>query len=398
MVNISTTNLLDLVSVCFYPVSGLELSGKLADCYSQFFNYLQNNGLSKDQVVKQTIFMSAQNSPEYFQNKQKLFACARRFFSVLPPTSILAQSPGNESVVLEVTIFQEAKPSEISVRERGDTRWSVFQRGKDKLVFAAGLGLKETSEDLLQQSVNSFELAEAILNEEGMDFSNVIRQWNYIEKITCKINHAGKASQHYQIFNDVRSKYYDNANFSNGYPAATGIGMDFGVVCIDFIAARVSEDGLVVGIKSPVQFDAYTYSKEVLAENCAMSDFCRTTPKFERAKLISMGGSKWIFISGTAAIVGQDSDRDNSVEHQTEMTIDNIKQLISVENITKQGVRIAEEPEVTYLRVYVKYKEDLLAVEQICRKHFKDISLSFVVADICRQELLVEMEGHGILT
>jgi enamine deaminase RidA (YjgF/YER057c/UK114 family) len=194
----------------------------------------------------------------------------------------------------------------------------------------------------------------------------------------------------------VRSKYYGTVDFKDGYPAATGIGMGWGGVVIDFVAAN-PDAVQSVGIKSPVQFDAYIYSKEVLAENCTMIDYYRTTPKFERARLVNVCGAKWIFISGTTAIVGQVSDPQNSVEHQTERTIDNIRRLISAENIRRFGIETVVDPEITYLRVYVKHKADFEIVKQICCKHFTTIPLSLLVADVCRPELLLEIEGHAVL-
>lgn len=395
MVGSNTVNL-NLLNVRFYPETGSGLCDKLNDCYRQFSEFIENDGLVKELTVKQIIFFAASTQPEYLQNKQKLFSCASTFFPELPPTSIISQVPDNGYLVLELTLLQGALPSELVTKETSGVRWSVFSRGNTKLVFAAGLNADGDHDDMLQQSATSFELAEQILTTEGLRFSDIVRQWNYIAQITKNIEVDGKTSQHYQIFNDVRSKYYGKADFENGYPAATGIGMDWGGVVIDFVAA--SPDALQsVGIKSPVQFDAYTYSKEVLAENCTMSDFCRTTPKFERARLVDVCGAKWIFISGTAAIVGQESDHEHSVEHQTEMTIDNIRRLISAENIRRFGIEAASDPDINYLRVYVKYKADFEAVKQICRRHFATIPLSFVVADVCRPELLVEIEGHAAL-
>lgn len=394
MVDIATLNLLD---INFYPESGSDIVEKLNSCYSQFLSFISNKGLKKEVVVKQTIFISSQNQAEYIQNKQKLFSCAKLFFEELPPTSILSQSPDNESLVLEISLVDGARSGEIIYKEKGESRWCVFQRGKTKLIFAAGIGSENNTDDILEQSTLAFRLAQQILEYEEMSFSNVVRQWNYIAQITANIEKDGRLSQHYQIFNDVRSKYYGKSEFQHGYPAATGIGMDFGGVMLDFIAARFDADNFVVRLKSPVQFDAYTYSKEVLADNCSMSDFCRTTPKFERAKLMNIPGNRWIFISGTAAIVGEESDLQKSVEHQTEMTIENIRCLISPSNLNRFKIQTDAEPEITYLRVYVKYKSDLLPVEQICRKHFKNIPLTFVVADICRPELLVEIEGFAVL-
>jgi len=387
---------LNFLNVQFYPETGSGLCDKLNDCYRQFSELIENNGLAKELTVKQNIFFAASTLTEYLQNKQKLFSCASMFFPELPPTSIVSQAPDNDSVVLELTLLEGVHPGELVTKETSGIRWSVFSRGSIRLVFAAGINAEGNYDDMLQQSTSSFELTEQILGAEGMSFSNVVRQWNYIAQITKGIEVDGKSSQHYQIFNDVRSKYYGTADFENGFPAATGIGMDWGGVVIDFVAGNL---GAVqsVGIKSPVQLDAYIYSEEVLAENCTMSDFCRTTPKFERARLVDVCGAKWIFISGTAAIVGQMSDHQNSVEDQMEMTIDNIRSLISAENIRRFGVEATTDPAITYLRVYVKYKADFEAVKRICRKHFTDIPLSFVVADVCRRELLLEIEGHAVL-
>jgi hypothetical protein len=391
------SNELILVNLCFSPKSGTTLSEKLADCYRQFSESNPDIAFSKNLIVKQTLFISAKNKSEYYQSKQKLLAFGTYYLGMLPPTSVLAQSPDNESIVLEIVCLQGAKPNELTRKRNEVASWCLFQRRGLKLVFAAGLCLDEESDDVLNYSLDSFTKVQNILAEEGMNFSDIIRQWNYIEQITETVGLNGKKSQHYQIFNDVRSKYYRLADFINGYPAATGIGMDFGGISIDFIAAKSENQSSVIGIKSPVQVDAYHYTEAVLRENCAMTEFCRTTPKFERAKLFLTPENKWIFISGTAAILGQDSADKDSVEYQTEMTIQNIQQLISVKNLHRHGINTTDEPKISYLRVYVKLKKDMLVVKQICDKYFANIPIAYIIADICRPELLVEIEGQAIL-
>jgi len=128
-----------------------------------------------------------------------------------------------------------------------------------------------------------------------------------------------------------------------------------------------------------------------------MSDFNRTSPKFERAKILITPENKWIFVSGTAAIKGQFSTSQPSIEHQTEMTIHNVLSLISPENLQKHGIIVSDGAILNYLRVYVKYKKDIQAVKDICLKYFPFIPVVYVVADICRCELLVEIEGQAVL-
>jgi enamine deaminase RidA (YjgF/YER057c/UK114 family) len=266
-----------------------------------------------------------------------------------------------------------------------------------KMVFATSSGETSESNNIQQHSNTAFNQLQNILSEEKMAFSDVVRQWNYIEKITVNVNHNNSTSQHYQIFNDVRSKFYQQASFSTGFPAATGIGMDYGGIIIDIIAVQFGNKGSVIAVKNPVQLDAYTYSTEVLAENNTMSDFCRTTPKFERAKILITPENKWVFISGTAAIKGQVSNPGLSAEQQTEMTIQNILNLISPENLKKYGIEKGEKMSMSHVRVYVKNRADVQQVKAICLKYFPHIPVVYFVADICRPELLVEIEGQAVI-
>ncbi|MGE5458056.1 MAG: Rid family hydrolase [Methanococcaceae archaeon] len=384
-----------LKNICFSPQRGTTLSDKLADCYKQFVDSSAND--AKFSVIKQTIFISAGSSTEYDQNKEKILTYANLFFKVLPPTSIIAQLKQQGDLLMEIVYLEGLKESELIIKENNLGSWLVVERENMKAVVASGLCQHKTGGSILQQSVDAFEQAQVILKEENMEWSDIIRQWNYIEQITANETNGSLESQHYQIFNDVRTKYYNRSKFENGFPAATGIGTDFGGICIDFIALTFNDESKVIGLKNPVQIDAYAYSKQVLAENNVMCDFCRTTPKFERAKVLVTPQGQWIFVSGTAAITGETSMVDNTVEHQTELTIKNILSLISWDNLHKHGVEKGKEVKIDYLRAYVKYQNDLPLVMDICKKHFPEIPIACVVADVCRPELLVEIEGLAVI-
>jgi len=383
---------LDLNNNCFSPKIGGSLCDQLTDCYQQLAEYSVSEGYTKQSILKQTIFISVSDDSDYYQSKQNLLDCAKIFFEVLPPTSILAQSPANSSLVLEVILVEDLQSNEIFHKHNDDSSWIIFQRGGTKMLVAAGLCNTFEQHDPLEQSNEVFRQLHQILIEEKMEFSDIVRQWNYIEQIT---KNGNSNSQHYQIFNDIRSKFYQLSKFKNGFPAATGIGIDCGGIIIDIIAVKFSDDCSVISVKSPVQFDAYKYSKEVLAENNSICEFCCTTPKFERAKLLNTPENKMIFISGTAAISGQESTNLLSVELQTEITIQNMLSLISVENIEKHGIENVKRTSFNYVRVYVKYKKDMNSVKKLCHKYFFKIPIVFVVADICRPELLVEIEAQA---
>jgi enamine deaminase RidA (YjgF/YER057c/UK114 family) len=229
-----------------------------------------------------------------------------------------------------------------------------------------------------------------ILKAEKMDFSNVVRQWNYIENI---VGFTGK-SQNYQIFNDIRSEYYSKSKFDHGYPSATGIGMDAGGIIVDFIAVREKNNTTIIPIKSPVQSDAHQYSKDVIAFNEKVIKSAETTPKFERAKAMVFDNKCLLFISGTAAIKGQISAEKDSAAAQTKLTIENIFHLVTTENLYKHNFYNAKSKvKPAFFRVYVKNAPDFNSVRATCEKMIHNVPVIYVKADICRPELLVEIEG-----
>lgn len=384
-------------TLCIYPRSGTGIENQLKDCYSQFTEKASEFNFPITSIVKQTVFISAINDSDYIQSKQKILSCAKDFFENVPPTSVISQSPENSLLIVEFTLIGRLLPQEITFRHSEESSWIVVNRGGMKIVVATGCSKDEENGDILQQSTSAFNCLQNILSEEKMNFADVIRQWNYIEQITKISGDQKSTNQNYQVFNDVRSKFYRNSDFQHGYPAATGIGMDCGGIAIDIIAARFDNKSSVVALKSPVQLDAYNYSKAVLAENNSMADFCRTTPKFERAKVLITSGGKTIFVSGTAAIKGQSSISELSAEVQTEMTIQNILTLISPKNLTSHGIAATNPAKITHLRVYIKFRRDINIVKSICQKHFPHVPAVFIIADICRPELLVEIEGQAVV-
>ena len=106
----------------------------------------------------------------------------------------------------------------------------------------------------------------------------------------------------------------------------------------------------------------------------------KSTPKFERAKLVARGDEEIVFLSGTAAILGERSVAPGDVAAQTRTTIDNITALVGDRRMTR-------------LRAYVKRTEETGIVQSLCEAAFGRIPALYVRADVCREELLVELEG-----
>lgn len=387
-----------MLNYIFSSTLGKTSKERLTDCYHQLVEKLNLSSEKMLTVVHQTVFIDVNDAQEYLIQKSELVNCLSDIYGEkVPPTSIVAQKPDINSLVVEFTVLENALPYEIEYKKNKDNHWIVFRREKMKMLFTAGLGLAGNIENLQNQSETAFAQLEKILKSEDMNFSDIVRQWNYIENIVGTIEHGNLSSQNYQIFNDVRSKFYNTCNFENGFPAATGIGVDFGGIVIDVIAAKFENSKNILPIKSPVQLDAHNYSTDVLADNKIMFDFCKTTPKFERAKVLRFTSDALIFVSGTAAITGQQSDVSHSIVAQTELTIENMFKLISVQNLQNYGVETSQDGIFQSIRVYVKFEKDMEKIKQICLCRFPDVEVVFLIADVCRPELLVEIEGNAIM-
>jgi enamine deaminase RidA (YjgF/YER057c/UK114 family) len=101
------------------------------------------------------------------------------------------------------------------------------------------------------------------------------------------------------------------------------------------------------------------------------------------------------WLSGTASVVHSVSRHPDNIERQTEQTIENIEKLISRENFGFHGVKNAGARlrDLAKIRVYLKRQEDFVRCKEICERRFGSVPAIYAVADVCRPELLVEIEG-----
>lgn len=371
------------------PESGAGFGEQVRSCIEQLQEFIHQEEDLSLFVTQQTFFIAAKTRDQYEErssiiNTQLTSLCG----TSLPATSIVAQSPeGDRDVVLELICTKAADDKKVTYKTFSGVNYTVIEYHGYKTVHCAGL-MGTVEDSIAEASERAFETARAILGEEGLSIRNIIRQWNYIENIA--IVEDPEAPQNYQDFNDVRARYYDAVNFDKGYPAATGIGQDTGGVIIGFIALSDSDIITSKPIMNPGQIDAHRYSELVLEGNSEQ----KCTPKFERAKLVTIGSSNYIYVSGTASILGELTVHVGDVEKQTQTTIENIKRLFSKENQESLGLDFdVSKIRFSHLRVYVKHKEDIPAVQKICDAELNCKSSIFLESDVCREDLLVEIEG-----
>jgi enamine deaminase RidA (YjgF/YER057c/UK114 family) len=225
-----------------------------------------------------------------------------------------------------------------------------------------------------------------------MTFDDVLRTWLYLGDITA----TEKDTTRYLELNRARSDFYRNRKFLKSlipqnwnrpvFPASTGIGTKGNDIAIGGIALHTDRPGVsLIPLENPSQTAACDYAHQYGTES----------PKFARAMAVLSGESVTTFISGTASITDSDTRHADDFERQTQQTLDNIEILISPDNFKRHGLEGmgATLADLALARVYLKRPEDYHRAREICRKRLGDLPSTYTVADICRSELLVEIEA-----
>ena len=359
--------------------------------WEQMAEELLSSAVREERVLRLVLFTRCTDNQEYkFQRSFLEQWVERHFVSPRPVVSLVAQKPLVADLVLEVHSLVEITDEAVTIEEQitsSSVRYLRIMTPHYREIIVGGLYADDLNLPVREQSEQAFRKAEEILKTEQMNFGDIVRQWNYLENIT-DIAHG---NQCYQDFNDVRTLFYASSEWESGYPAATGIGTQYGGILIDFNAVSGEVD--IVPLDNDWQRAAHVYSDEVLISHRA--DRKKGTPKFERGKSLSDRRQEVIYISGTAAIRGEESVTTGDVLSQTEITLENIQHLIGLEEGRE---KLPEHSgKLGLLRVYLKNEEDASAVKADLDKLCPDIPIVYLYADVCREELLVEIEGIAYL-
>lgn len=307
------------------------------------------------------------------------------------PFTIVSESPNNGfSVQLAICII-ENMPEEMIAENNtlGNISYSSFILGSQKWIFTGDGRCREKELSVSESAHSTFADIHEVLRRENISFKNLVRQWNYIPGIVDTRQSGEGEVQNYQEFNDARAEWYRKDGLLEDFPAATGIGVSGGAVKIEIIAFSECNDTQVLSLKNPIQSDAHQYSVDKLVGRNV-----KETPRFERGKLIFSRGKGHIWVSGTAAIRGEDSIPGDVME-QSILTCENIDALIQPGNLIKSGLPESEyNISPIYIRAYVKDNNHGDLVQSFLMNRYPDTPIHVLQADVCREELLVEVEGE----
>lgn len=212
---------------------------------------------------------------------------------------------------------------------------------------------------------DAYQRIERVLQQRG--YPCCLRTWNFLEGIN---DGEGDAERYRQFSAGRYQAVAARAAFEASLPAATAIGMGEGGLILYFLAARTPGRQ----VENPRQVSAFDYPRQ----------YGPTSPSFSRAVQLGWADHGELLVSGTASVVGHETRHVGDAEAQLAEIFVNLEALQ-----TAAGGGFAPEHLKLYAREPVAVGPLLARLQQ----RFPALPVTVLRGDICRRDLLVEIEA-----
>lgn len=367
------------------PQRGETLDEQTRDALKTIEAVVREEG-THGRIVQQAVFLR-----DWAQMEQCREIIRDFYGPDLPATTFIMQPPCDGKLVAIEAMGVGGRSDDLSIERLGE-RMVITRHDGITWVHLANITLHSSFGSVYDRSCHVFAAAADALALRGFDYDQTIRTWLYLGDITGPEGDT----QRYKELNRARTDFYRDRRFCRGlvpdnwqspiYPASTGIGTEGRNLVLSLIAFETSRHDIrLLPLENPVQTAACDYELR----------YGPQSPKFARA--MGVVGPKYTatFISGTASITNSETRHLNDVERQTHQTLDNIEALIAPANYERYGFAGCGSTldDLAIVRVYIKRQEDYPSVRAICEARLGEVPTVYAVADVCRPDLLVEIEG-----
>ncbi len=345
---------------------------------------------TRGSIVKQAVFYSD------YRQLDELRRLINEFYGRdLPATTYVPQRPCDGKMLSIEALGVGRGFGEVEIIRRSE-QVVITRHNGISWIHCGQIVPQTTATDVHTRSRDAFRQMRDLLTAEGVRFDQIIRTWLYLGDIVGPEPGPDGPSQRYKELNRARTDFFEPYEFGHGlvpssypdtvFPASTGIGTDNHDVVMSCIAfATDRRDIMAMPLENPRQTSAFDYAVV----------YSPQSPKFSRAMALSCGLYATIFVSGTASITDSETRHQGDAVGQTNETLDNIEALISEANLAQHGMpgHGTTLDGLAYVRVYIKRKEDYEKVRAVCKARLGELPTIYAVADVCRDDLLVEIEG-----
>lgn len=198
-------------------------------------------------------------------------------------------------------------------------------------------------------------------------FPHVLRMWNYLDAI----NLGDGDDERYRRFCAGRGAGL--ARYGEPQlPAATGIGRCDGDRTLQVYWLACDEPG--IAIENPRQLSAWRYPRQ----------YGPVAPRFSRA----MRSRGHVFVSGTASVVGHETRHAECFDSQVGETLENLAAVLEAANVPRARERERE----LLLKAYVRDAADAPRLRERLQRELPRATCLTLQADVCRRDLLVEID------
>lgn len=209
---------------------------------------------------------------------------------------------------------------------------------------------------------------------EAQRVPNLLRIWNYFSAINADEDDGLERYKHFCVGRHDAFVQCGRLNAPD-IPAATAVGSKGGEFVLYFLAA--TRGGRAV--ENDRQVSAYDYPPQ----------YGPRSPLFARATQVAWLKDPQLFISGTASIVGHASICLGDAEQQAAETLKNISRVLGL--AFPQGGNFSL---LRALKVYIRHERDFPVIRSVVENAVgSEVPCLYLLADICRSELLLEIEA-----
>jgi enamine deaminase RidA (YjgF/YER057c/UK114 family) len=324
--------------------------------------------------VQERVFCDLQAAASVSAGRERALAAAGENWAV--PATFVEGSPINRRGISGIHVIG-ARGRARTVAEGERAFGTLVETATTRVLGLSDVGRRAASRlaaGPAEEAGAAIDSAEQLLAREGFSFRDVARTWFYLRDIL----------DWYGPFNAVRNAAFQRMglmgpNGSGRIPASTGIeGRNarggWSTLDVLALAPRAGHRLEIKRLHNTKQNEATEYGSA-----------------FARATEVVLGDARYVFVSGTASI----DDRGETVhvgdfETQTLFTLEAVQALLR-----GTGASLSDVQQAT---AFIKNPCDGRALERIVeRAGLSTLPLVTTVADVCRDELLFEIDVTAVL-
>ncbi len=346
--------------------------------YDALDEVLHGLGARADHVLVEKVFFRnlARDHDDFDATRRAFYRKRGLMNGHLPAVTYLGLPPCRPGVDVELQVYAIIPRSHETVSittyptSRAEMSIKLAQVGRARHLFlngATGQALNGEPNGFREQSDRMFRIVRDALAEHGASFDNVLRTWLHVADIQTD----------YGELNASRNAFFEEEGVKR-LPASTGVGAPLHVP-----SARCGLD--VYALLDPQIAEIEVMKTPGLNESSEYGS------AFSRGIKMTLSESAYLFLSATPGIdeEGRTVHEDNP-RAQIDRMLSNLEGLLHGHGATWNDLAHA----VTYL----KSPEYLEVFETACAERgIDEVPHSIVQADICRPDLVSEMEALAVI-